>query len=124
MTRRRPSGARENSRIRWRGQGGQLRAYADLRDLGGGIRALIPPRETRGTTDPEIAEHLLVQMMSNLLERRRNKLLLGLDPDADLKEFAHHHFKAKARSGEYLEQWLTISRTYMDRAIAYFTQYQ
>jgi integrase/DNA-binding Xre family transcriptional regulator len=124
MAKRKPSGARENSRIRWRDQGGQLRAYADLRDLGGGLRALIPQGETRATTDPEIAEHLLVQMTANLLERRRDKVLLGLDPDADLAEFAEHHLKAKARSGEYLEQWLTISRTYLDRAIAYFTQYQ
>lgn len=124
MGKRKPSGARENSRIRWRDQGGQLRAYADLRDLGGGVRALIPTGETRATTDPEIAEHLLVQMMTNLLERRRDKVLLGLDPDADLEEFADHHLKAKARSGEYTEQWLTISRTYLDRAIAYFTRFQ
>jgi integrase len=71
-----------------------------------------------------VAEHLLVQMMTDLLERRRDKVLLGLDPDADLEEFTHHHLKAKARSGEYTEQWLTISRTYLDRAIAYFTQHQ
>jgi hypothetical protein len=124
MAKRKPSGTRANSRIRWRDQGGQLRAYADLRDLGGGLRALIPPGETRATTAPEMAEHLLVQMMTNLLERRRDKVLLGLDPDADLEEFARHHLKAKARSGEYTEQWLTISRTYLDRAIAYFTRYQ
>jgi integrase len=124
MAKRKPSGARENSRIRWRDQGGQLRAYADVRDLGGGVRALIPPGETRATTDPEIAEHLLVQMTASLLERRRDKVLLGLDPDADLAQFAKHHIKAKVRSGEYTEQWLTISRTYLDRAIAYFTQYQ
>jgi len=124
MAKRRPLGARENSRIRWRDQGGQLRAYADLRDLSGGLRALIPPGETRAATDPEIAEHLLVQTMSNLLDRRRDKVLLGLDLDADLAQFATHHLKAKAKSGEYLDQWLTISRTYLDRAIAYFTQYQ
>ncbi|HEX2219540.1 MAG TPA: hypothetical protein VHG35_12105 [Gemmatimonadales bacterium] len=62
--------------------------------------------------------------MSDLLERRRAKVLLGLDPDADLAEFADHHLRAKAKSGEYLQQWLTISRTYLDRAIAYFTQHQ
>lgn len=124
MTKQRHPGAKENSRIRWRNQGGQLRAYADLRNHGGGRNALIPPGETRGTTDPEIAEYLLVQRMSNLLERRRAKVLLGLDPEADLAEFADHHLKAKAKSGEYLQQWLTISRTYLDRAIAYFTQHQ
>ncbi|HEX6041298.1 tyrosine-type recombinase/integrase [Longimicrobium sp.] len=115
---------KENSRIRWRDQGGQLRAYADLRDLGGRQRALIPRGETRATTDPEIAEHLLVQRMHTLLDQRRDKVLLGLDPDADLAEFADHHLRAKAKSGEYLQQWLTISRTYLDRAIAYFTQHQ
>lgn len=124
MAKPRHPGVKENSPIRWRNQGGQLRAYADLRNRGGGRNALIPPGETRGTTDPEIAEHLLVQRMSNLLERRRAKVLLGLDPDADLAGFADHHLSAKAKSGEYSQQWLIISRTYLDRAIAYFTQHQ
>lgn len=121
--RRRPS-AKENSRIRWRNQGGQPRAYADLRHLGGGQRALIPQGETRATTDPEVAEHLLVQRMADLLDRQRDRVLLGLDLDADLAQFATYHLEAKARSGEYLEQWLAISRTYLNRATAYFTQHQ
>lgn len=124
MAKQRHPGAKENSRIRWRNQGGQLRAYADLRNRGGGRSALIPPGETRATTDPEIAEHLLVQRMSSLLERRRAKVLFGLDPDADLADFADHHLRAKAKSGEYSQQWLTISRTYLDRATAYFNQHQ
>jgi hypothetical protein len=117
---RKPSGARETSRIRWRDQGGKLRAYADLRDLGGGRRALIPPGETWATSDPEMAERLLAQMMSNLLDGRRDKVPSGLNPDADLIRFAAHHLKAKARSGEYREQWLAISRKHLERAIAYF----
>ena len=60
------AGAKENVRIRWRNQGGKDRAYADLRSLGGGQPALIPPGEKRATTDPEIAEKLLHQLLAKL----------------------------------------------------------
>src|SRR5687768_9477077 len=84
------------SRIYWRNQGRENRAYADLRDLGGGLVALIPPHEKRATTDPEIAEELLLQRMTALKEQRRNWVLFGLDPEADLAKYVEHHLQAKA----------------------------
>ena len=42
-----------------RNQGGNLRYYADLRDIGGGQVALKPPGSTRATTD-EIEAHKLL----------------------------------------------------------------
>ena len=42
-----------------RNQGGNLRYYADLRDLGGGQVALKPPGSSRATTD-EIEAHKLL----------------------------------------------------------------
>ena len=43
-------------RIYWREQGGSKRAYGDFRDVGGKREGLIPPGETRATTDPVLAE--------------------------------------------------------------------
>lgn len=120
----RPPGAKENPRIRWRNQGGSLRAYAELRDLGGGQPALIPEGDSRGTTDPEIAEQLLLVRMTKLAEGRRNRALLGLNPDADLAEISIYHLKEKAATGDYQQQWLDISATYLARAVAFFTRYQ
>lgn len=120
----RPAGAKENPRIRWRNQGGTLRAYAELRDFGGGQPALIPEGETRATTDPEVAEALLLTLMSELAEERKTRALLGLDPDADLAEFSVYHLEEKAATGEYQQRWLDKSETYLARAVAFFTRYQ
>jgi integrase len=122
--RRKPPGAKDIPRIRWRNQGGALRAYAELRDLGGGQPALIPPGEKRATTDPDVAEALLLRRLAELTKHRRNRVLLGVNPEADLTEFAVHHLRAKAESGEYDDQWLDTLETYLARAVAFFTRYQ
>ena len=46
--------------------GGEKRAYIDLRDLGGGREALIPPGESRATTDPDIAAELAARRVKEL----------------------------------------------------------
>jgi integrase len=112
------------SRIYWRNQGGKLRAYADLRDLGGGQVALIPKGEKRAATDPVIAEELLRQRLNDLAEKRRSRVLLGIDPDAELASYAIRHLQLKAESGEYSDRWLVISKKHLDRAVAFFTRYQ
>lgn len=112
------------SRIYWRNQGGKLRAYADLRDLGGGQVALIPKGEKRAATDPAIAEELLRQRLNDLAEKRRSRVLLGIDPDAELASYAIRHLQLKAESGEYSDRWLAISKKHLDRAVAFFTRYQ
>jgi integrase len=119
-----PPGAKASSRIWWRNQGGALRAYADLRDMGGGRRALIAPDETQATTDPEIAESLLTKLMTELEEQKRNRVLLGLDPEADLAESCIEHVQEKEDSGEYDERWLEVLTTYLARAVSFFTRYQ
>lgn len=119
-----PPGAKTSSRIRWRHQGGALRAYAELRDLGAGRRALIPPDETQATTDPEVAESLLTKLLTELEEQKRNRVLLGLDPEADLAESCIEHVQEKEDSGEYDEGWLEVLSTYLARAVSFFTRYQ
>lgn len=95
-----------------------------LDNFGGGRVALIPEGETRATADPEIAEELLRQRLTELKEQRRNRVLLGLDPDADLAEYAVRHLQLKAESGEYSEDWIANSELYLARAVAFFTRHQ
>ena len=66
MTRRR------RSRIYWRERGGVARAYLDLRDLGGGQPALIPPGEHRATTDPDLAAVLAARRLKEFEAERRD----------------------------------------------------
>lgn len=112
------------TRIYWRNQGEVLRAYADLRDLGGGQVALIATGEKRATTDPVVAEELLRQRLNDLTKKRRNRVLLGIDPEADLASYAARHLQLKAESGEYSDRWLALSKKYLGRAVAFFTQHQ
>lgn len=116
--------AKENARVRWRNQGGKDRAYADLRCLGGGQPALIPPGEKRATTDPEIAEQLLHQLLAKFKKRKEKKVRAAIDPGPDLTDFAIHHLEEQAASDNYDTDWLTDSETYLALAVDYFTRWQ
>lgn len=117
------AGAKEKVRIRWRNQGGKQRAYADLRSLGGGQPALIPPGENRATTDPEIAEQLLHQLLAKYKKRKEKKVRAAINPGPDLAEFAIHHLE-QAASDDYDAEWLTDSEAYLVLAVDYFTRWQ
>jgi integrase len=117
------AGAKENAKIRWRNQGGKQRAYADLRSLGGGQPALIPPGENRATTDPEIAEQLLHRLLAQYTKRKEKKVRAAIDPGPDLAEFAIHHLE-QAASDDYDAEWLTDSEPYLVLAVDYFTRWQ
>jgi len=71
-----------------------------------------------------VAVHLVVERVKALQEERRNRVLLGINPDADLAEFSIHHIEVKAESEEYDPQWLEISETYLARAVTFFTRLQ
>lgn len=110
--------------IRWRNQGGQFRAYAELRSMGGGRRALIPPGEKRATTDPEIAEKLLHQHMRELSERNKKKALLAIDPGPDLADVAIHYMEELAASNRYDAETLADWEACLSRVVDYFTRWQ
>lgn len=119
MARRR----RKKSRIYWRHQGGQNRAYADFRDfqdVGGGREALVAPGGARATIDPVIAEKLVADRLSELQERRRNRILLGVERDATLRVFAAHHLLEKAKSGKFEDRWLASVETHLREAVVFF----
>ena len=110
--------------IRWRNQGGKLRAYAELRSLGGGRRALIPPGETRATTDPETAEILVHQYIAELSQRNHKKALLAIDPGSDLVDVAIHYLEELTASNDYDAETLADWEAHLSRVVAYFTRWQ
>jgi integrase len=116
---------RAKGRIYWRRwkRGAEPRAYADFRDyadVGGGREALIAPGDSRATTDEIIAEKLVGDRLKELQERRRNRVLTGIERDAELQEFAAHHLVERARSGQVTDGWLTMMERHLREAVEYF----
>jgi integrase len=116
--------AKETPAIYWRNQGGKLRAYADLRYLGGRREALIPPGERRATSDPEIAQKLLYLRVRELEEQNKKSVLLAIDPDPDFAKFAIHHVEEMESSREGSPGWLLNTEKYLARAVEYFMCHQ
>ena len=96
------------------------RAYGDFRDLGGGREALKPDGHTRATTDPDIANELVTRRVKELQEQKRRSVLLGVERDAHLAEFAAEHLKRKAREGRITTEWLAESERELRRAVEFF----
>ena len=114
---------REHPRLYWRKRGKVPRAYGDFRDfsdVGGGREALIPSGKATATSDPEIAEQLITERLSELHKLRRNKALLGVDRQATLSEFASYHLVQKAKAGRVTEDWLADSERRLQVAIDFF----
>jgi integrase len=112
------------SRIYWRNQGGNRRAYADFRDfadVGGKREALICTGTKTAALDPLIAEKLVSERLIELQTRRRNKTVLGLEAQATLAEFAAHHLVEKQRSGRFTVQWLETVQMHLEAAIQFFS---
>jgi hypothetical protein len=64
---------RQKSRIYWRDQGGERRAYADFRDIGGKRIPLIPEGDRRATTDELLAEQLAAKELEKLMSGKRDR---------------------------------------------------
>lgn len=112
--------SRQGSRIYWRDQGGERRAYGDFRDLGGKREALIPEGETRATTDPDVAQALCTERVKELASRTRDRVLLGIEEPSSVGTFAAHHLKLKARSGRVSEAHLANMQLHYGRAADFF----
>ena len=107
---------KRTTRVFWRG----ARAWGDFRDLGAGREPLIAPGETMGTTDPDIAAELVQERVRGLQEQKRRAVLLGIERDAGLAEFAAEHLKRKAREGRVTRGWLMESEHQLRRAVEFF----
>ena len=111
---------KRESRVYWRKQGGERRAYGDFRDLGGGQEALRPAGAKRATTDPDVAAELAAQRVKELEARRRDRHILGIEKEATLEAFASHHLLAKAKAGNTSRRWLEQSERLLGEAMAHF----
>lgn len=111
---------KRTSRVYGRKRGGETRFYADLRDLGGGREALIPPGDTSATTDPDIAQDLATRRVRELEEGRRRNALLGVRGQVGLKAFAAHHLKEKARVGKTVSRWMEQHEAKLRAACEFF----
>lgn len=124
---------RRKSRIYWRNG----RAYADLRDFAdlpevgdSGREPLVAPGEKYATKDADVAAELLARRLKKLEaaralektrreEAERNRVLLGIEREETLGDFATHHLREKARSGRSTERWLASVEKHLERAIAF-----
>lgn len=67
--------------------------------MSAGREALVPPEASQATTDPEIAEKLAPDRVEELQERRRRKVIHGIERSAELKEFAAYPLREKVKTG-------------------------
>lgn len=111
---------RRISRVYTRRRGGEDRFYGDFRDLGGGREALIPPGETRATTDVDVATELAAQRVKELEGSRRGNHLLGVRGQTTLRAFAAHHLVQKAKAGRSVDRWLEQHEAKLRAACDYF----
>lgn len=114
---------RRASRVYWRTQGGERRAYGDFRDfadVGGGREALMPPGAVVATVDPDLAAELATRRLRELERRRKDRTLLGSDKSATLQAFAAHHLLKKAKGGQVTHRWLLQAEQKLEAAVEYF----
>lgn len=111
---------RRRSRIYWRERGGERRAYADFRDMGGTREALVAPGESRATTDAVIAEKLVADRLTELQAQKRNSVLLRTKRQAKLAPFVAEHLVKKAQSGKFSDSWLVDSERMLTLAVKFF----
>ncbi|MDQ3309472.1 MAG: hypothetical protein M3497_05040 [Gemmatimonadota bacterium] len=114
---------KSKSRIYTRNQGGKLRYYGDFRDfadVGGGREALKVQGATLATEDPQVAEKLAGDRLSELQRARRTRGVHGLEAERTLEEFAAHHLVLKAKSHRFTAGWLGETEKRLGSAIAFF----
>ena len=81
---------------------------------------MIPPGENLATSDLVVAEKLAVDRLRELQARLRDRVLLGVEHRASLKEFAAHHLVEKARAGRVTEKHLERTQLCLERAVEFF----
>ena len=117
---RTPTSRKAKSRIYWRNQGTERRAYADFRDVGGTREALKVPGESRATNDPVIAEKLVADRLAQLAAEKQRGVLTGVKRRATLATFVAHHLVRKAESGKFSESWLADTERMLRLAVGAF----
>jgi integrase len=99
------------------------RYWGDFRDFaaqGGKREPLISDGDTYATPDEAIAGELAAARVRDLQERKRNKVLLGVERQATLAAYAAYHLERKAESSEVTDRWLEETEVRLQRAVEYF----
>ena len=113
---------RRETRIYWRDQGGERRAYADFRDfhdVGGRREALVASGESAATTDPREAESLMARRLEELKALRQGKHVERHEPMA-LAELVRLRLITTKEEGEVTDEWIEATETFLRRAIGFF----
>ncbi len=112
-------------RVYQRQQGRTARHYGDFRDyadVGGKREPLRIPGEKRATTDPELAETLAAQRLTELQRKRaenQGRAVAGLAPLTSLKKWISEHLIVKAKSGKVTDQWMEGEELRLGRALTH-----
>ena len=113
---------RRESRIYWRNQGGERRAYADFRDfhdVGGRREALVAPGDNAATTDHRQAESLMASRLEELKSLRQGKHVERHEPMA-LAELVRLHLITTKDEGEVTDDWIEATEKFLRRAVEFF----
>jgi integrase len=117
---------RIRQRVYWREQGGARRAYGDFRDyadVGGKREPLVVDRDTRATTDKDLAEALAAKRLTELQRKRagaQGRTVAGLPPVTTLVTWVREHLIAKAKAGKVTDQWMEGEELRLGRAVEHF----
>lgn len=118
---------KRTGRVYWRQRGGARRAYGDFRDFASVLRsdeparqALIAPGDELATTDPDIAAKLAGDRVKELEERRRGRVIAGVERESTLSTYAARHLKLKARDSEVVDAWLVQAQRHLETACSFF----
>jgi integrase len=113
---------RRETRIYWRDQGGERRAYADFRDFsdaGGRREALVPAGESAATTDPREAEMVMARRLEELRALRQGKHVEHHEQMA-LGELARQHLITTKEAQEVTDEWIDATEGFLRRAVEFF----
>src|SRR5712692_745473 len=94
------------SRVYWRAQGGERRAWADFRDLGGKREPLKVPGAKRATTDPKLAEVLCAQRLTKVArehDKSQERAVHRLAAKAHVAKLVEEFLRARAKAGVVME---------------------
>lgn len=114
---------KRKSRLWWRDQGGERRAWGDFRDfadVGGKREPLIPAGESYATTDPDVAAKLAADRVEELERARRAGVLVGTTRDVTLRQYAAEHLVKKARGSSVSDGTLAEAERRLGVAVDFF----
>jgi integrase len=110
-------------RLYTRERGGMPRYYADLRDLGGGQRRLVPPGARHATSDRNTALALLLGELKRLEADPGTPVPSApVDdaPPATFAAFATWYLIRRKQAGTVTDNWLTATEKWLTRAAQFF----